>query len=65
MAEIGAQATEQGTILSTVTSDAGQQDQAELSSEKARFESAARGPLLAARVRQIEAALASAARPAS
>ena len=61
MAEIAAQATEQGTVLLTVTSDTGQQGQAELSIEvaedlKAQLETA----LLAARVRHIEATLATA-----
>jgi hypothetical protein len=60
MAEIAAQGTEQGTILLTVTSDAGQRGQAELSADqaedlKAQLETA----LLAVRMRQIEAALAS------
>jgi hypothetical protein len=35
MAEIAAHAAEQGTVLLTVTSDAGQQGQAELSADKA------------------------------
>ena len=60
MAEIAAQPTEHGTVLLTVTSDAGQRGQAELSADqaedlKAQLETA----LLAVRMRQIEAALAS------
>jgi len=60
MAEIAAHATEQGTVLLTVTSDAGQRGQAELSADqaedlKAQLETA----LLAVRTRQIEAAIAS------
>jgi hypothetical protein len=66
MAEIAAQGTEQGTILLTVTSDAGQRGQAELSADqaddlKAQLETA----LLAVRMRQIEAALASLPQTAS
>jgi hypothetical protein len=66
MAEIAAQGTEQGTILLTVTSDAGQRGQAELSADqaddlKAQLETA----LLAVRMRQIKAALASLPQTAS
>jgi hypothetical protein len=61
MAGIVAQATGQGTVLLTVTSDAGQHGQAELPIKlaedlKAQLETA----LLIARVRHIEAAVASA-----
>jgi hypothetical protein len=66
MAEIAAQGTEHGTILLTVTSDAGQRGQAELSADqaddlKAQLETA----LLAVRMRQIKAALASLPQTAS
>ena len=61
MADITAIATDSGTVLLTVTSDSGQQGQAELPIEmaeklKAQIETA----LVAARLRQIDAALASA-----
>ena len=60
MAEIAAQGTERGTILLTVTSDAGQRGQAELSADQAEDLKAQLGTaLLAVRMRQIEAVLAS------
>ncbi len=60
MAEIAARATEQDTIMLTVTSDAGHRGQAELSADQAEDLKAQLGTaLLAVRMRQIEAALAS------
>lgn len=61
MAEIAAQATERGTVLLAVTSDTGQQGQAELPIEvaeklKAQLERA----LIVARIRHVEATLATA-----
>jgi hypothetical protein len=61
MADITATATDSGTVLLTVTSDSGQQGQAELPIEmaeklKAQIETA----LVSARLRQIDAALTSA-----
>ena len=59
MADITADATDHGTILLTVTSDTGQQGEADLSVElaeklKAQIDIA----LMTARLRQIEAAIA-------
>jgi hypothetical protein len=65
MAEIAAHATEQGTVLLTVTSDAGQRGQAELSARKAEDLKAQIEAALAVRMRQIEAALASLPQTAS
>ena len=66
MAEIAAQGTERGTILLTVTSDAGQRGQAELSADKAEdLKAQIEAALLAVRMRQIEAALASPPQTAS
>ena len=60
MSELLAQATEQGTVLLTVTSDTGQWGQAELSAAKAEdLRKQLETALLATRMRQIEEALAS------
>jgi 7-cyano-7-deazaguanine synthase in queuosine biosynthesis len=60
MSELAAQATEQGTVLLTVTSDTGQRGQAELSADKAEdLKKQLETALLAVRMRQIEEALAS------
>ena len=60
MSELAAQATEHGTVLLTVTSDTGQRGQAELSADKAEdLKKQLEIALLAVRMRQIEAALAS------
>jgi hypothetical protein len=60
MADIAAHATEQGTILLTVTSDAGQRGQAELSADRAEdLKEQLETALLAVRMHHMKAALAS------
>jgi hypothetical protein len=61
MAAIAAEATERGTVLLTVTSDAGQHGKAELPIEMAEeLKAQLQRALLVARVRHIEATLATA-----